>query len=198
MSAKEEEEPPNQEEEDGAPPEDHALSVHIMQGRGGGRTPKRPSGDPPSSVRSQRTACKHGKGGGYTRAPKRGHPPSSVRSQSTVCRSGGERGGTHKDGTPAREGAPTLLGEGGGTHQEGEGVTPPNKACTPFVRSLIQEMGGNPQDLSRNPPYRKTNQGERENRGGLASYRGQRRRTYPIRRGGGARGTGTNYHGSNS
>ena len=43
-------------------------------------------------------------------------------------------------------------GGGGGTPQpEGEGGTPPKQAHTPFVRGLIQEMGGNPQDLS-NPP----------------------------------------------
>ena len=40
-----------------------------------------------------------------------------------------------------------------GTPQpEGEGGAPPEQARTPFVSGLIQEMGGNPQDLRSPPP----------------------------------------------
>ena len=55
----------NQDEEDGAPPEKRALPEHNMQGRGEGdpQTPKRPTGDPLSSMCFQRTACKQGKRG---------------------------------------------------------------------------------------------------------------------------------------
>ena len=68
-----------------------------------------------------------------------GTPPSSVRPQRTACRDGEESGGQD----PAlREGGP-----------------PPNQARTPFVRGLIQEMGGHPQDLSRPPPNARRSEG---------------------------------------
>ena len=65
-----------------------------------------------------------------------------MRSQRTACRNGGERGRT-----------PNILKEMGG------GGGPPEQARTPFVRSLIQEMGGNPQDLISPPPEHKTKRG---------------------------------------
>ena len=47
--------------------------------------------------------------------------------------------------------------DGGSNPQpEGEGGTPPKQACTSFVHGLIQEMGGNPQDLSTPHPHRDT------------------------------------------
>ena len=39
---------------------------------------------------------------------------------------------------------------GGGVIKGGEGGAPPEQECTPFVRGLIQEMGGG-QDLQRPP-----------------------------------------------
>ena len=39
-------------------------------------------------------------------------------------------------------------------HLEGEGEIPPKQARMPFMRGLIQEMGGNPKDLRRSPPDR--------------------------------------------
>ena len=74
-------------------------------------------------------ACQHGKGGTpQTRKGRRGHPPSSVCSQCTAC-----------------------MGGESNPHPKGEGWTPPKQACTPFVHGLIQEIWGNPQDLS-SPP----------------------------------------------
>ena len=61
---------------------------------------------------------------------------------------------------------------GGSTSQpEGEGETPPKQARMPFMRGLIQEMGGNPQDLISPPPHRKM-----KRRGGVkrAAQRGSR------------------------
>ena len=49
---------------------------------------------------------------------------------------------------------------GGILHFEGERGAPPEQACTPFVRSLIQEMGGNPQDLRRPPLNARLIEGE--------------------------------------
>ena len=40
----------------------------------------------------------------------------------------------------------TVIGRGGGA--------PPDQARTTFVRGLIQEMGGNPQDLRMPPPLK--------------------------------------------
>ena len=52
-------------------------------------------------------------------------------------------------------------GEGGSTpHPDGEGGAPPEQARTPFVRGLIQDMGGNPQDLSSPPTTMRRSEGE--------------------------------------
>ena len=40
-------------------------------------------------------------------------------------------------------------GLGGTPHREGEGGAPSKQDHTPFMRGLIQEMGGSPQDLQR-------------------------------------------------
>ena len=62
-----------------------------------------------------------------------GNPLISVRFLHTACRGG--RGG----GTP---------------NQERETGTTTNQECTPFMRGLIQEMRGGPQDLHRPPTAR--------------------------------------------
>ena len=54
---------------------------------------------------------------------------------------------------------------GAGPQPEGEGGPPTKKPRTPFVRGLNQEMGGNPQDLMRNPP----NEGRSGGEGSVAS-----------------------------
>ena len=57
-------------------------------------------------------------------------------------------------------------GEGGITPKpDGEGESPPEQARTSFLRGLIQEMGGNPQDLSSPPPHRETKREEGDNMG---------------------------------
>ena len=54
---------------------------------------------------------------------------------------------------PQAHGVQIRGGEiGAGTQPEGEGGTPPEKARTPVVRGLNQEMGGNSQDLRGTPP----------------------------------------------
>ena len=58
---------------------------------------------------------------------RKGHPPSSVRSLCTARK----------------------VGRGGGSNQQRKGGAPPDQECTPFVRDLIQEMRGSPQDLQR-------------------------------------------------
>ena len=49
------------------------------------------------------------------------------------------------------------------------------------MRSIIKEIGSNPQDLSRPPPNRKTNQGGKGKRGVPAREQGRRERASPIR-----------------
>ena len=87
-------------------------------------------------------------GGGTNRARRRGHPLSSVCTQRTACWYGGEGGG-----------ASSSPKERGGS--------PPKQVRTPFVRGLIQEMGGNPQDLRSPPP----NTRKREGGGGVGDKR---------------------------
>ena len=85
---------------------------------------------------------------------------SSVRYQRTTCRGGGEpRTPQSPQGDPPDQRAPPthgMQGRGGergdNIPPEGEGGPPPEQAHTPFVRGLIQEMGGNPQDLISPPP----------------------------------------------
>ena len=105
MPEQEDRNPPIQEEEEGAPPEQRAIPVHGMQGRG--RTP-----NPKTASRGPSEQCA---------------PP------------------THGMQGQGREGA-------GNIQPEGKGGPPPNQARTPFLRGLIQEMGGKPQDLRSPPP----------------------------------------------
>ena len=52
-------------------------------------------------------------------------------------------------------------GEGGGIlHPKREGGAPPEQARTCFMRGLIQEMGGYPQDLRMPPPNARRSKGE--------------------------------------
>ena len=71
-------------------------------------------------------------------------------------REGGSPYQATREGSPPKQHAFLAHGMkergGGSTPQpEGEGVTPPEQARTPFVHGLIQEMEGNLQDLS-SPP----------------------------------------------
>ena len=59
-----------------------------------------------------------------------------------ACRYGEDRGGA--DSSPKERGG-----------------APPKQACTPFVRGLIQEMGGSPQYLRRPPPAARPSEGAR-------------------------------------
>ena len=135
-----------QEDKAGAPPEKQGLPAHGVQemeeGEGRGKleghqrvTPQ--AACPPSAQHEG----EEGGGGPLTRTSKRRHPPGSVRYLRTVCRSKGMRGGK--------------------PHQEGEGGIPPNQEHTPFLRNMVQEMGGGPQDLH-SPPTAKRSKGDGE------------------------------------
>ena len=70
-------------------------------------------------------------------------------------------------GMGERGGAPPSPTERGGT--------PPEQARTPFVCGLIQEMGGNPQDLSSPFPIARQSKGEgirEEAQGGTRIWEG--------------------------
>ena len=87
----------------------------------GGETQRWKGGAPPN----QRVRPVHGlqerEGGGATkRWKKKGNPLISVRSSCTAYQ----------------------LGRGGGGNHEGEGEATPDQYCTPFMRGLIQEIGG--------------------------------------------------------
>ena len=56
------------------------------------------------------------------------------------------------EGRGEKGGALSILKERGGA--------PPEQARTPFMRGLIQEMGGNPQDLRSPTPNAKQSVGE--------------------------------------
>ena len=122
---------PNQEEEEGETPKQRALPAHGMQGRGGGEPEEATGGLP-----EQRAFPAHG---------------MQERDGGRVDQATGEGTPTEQRALPAH-GMQERGVEGGGNPQpKEEGGTPPEQARTPFMRGLIQEMGGNPQDLS-NPP----------------------------------------------
>ena len=105
MPKREEGSPWRQEDEEGVPPEQRALLVHGMHGRGGTHN--------------------------QTNSPR--GPPE------------------HR--APPAHGMQGRGGESGARPQpKGEGGPPPDQPLTPFVRVLIQEMGGNPQDMQSPPP----------------------------------------------
>ena len=99
-----------------------------MQGRGGG-----PCGD-------------------HQGTPQAAFTPSARHSKTGR---GGPDHGT-KEGAPSEQCALPAHGmqerAGVTPHHEGEGGTPPEQERMPFVHGLIQDMGGNPQELSRPPP----------------------------------------------
>ena len=75
MPEREEGIPRRQEEEEREPPEKRALSAHGMHGQGVPRTKPTPRGDPLSSVRPQRTACREGEYGAGTQPKGEGGAP---------------------------------------------------------------------------------------------------------------------------
>ena len=113
---------PRQEDEEGAPPKQCALPAHGMQGRGEPRLPQTPRGDPPSSVCSQRTACRDGE--------ERGGEDSSPK----------ERGGA-----PPREGAHALCAwpdtGDGGKHPRPENPPPPQRKTKQRGGGRIRKQG---------------------------------------------------------
>ena len=110
--------------ESGGHPEQAVRNYRAQPSGGGGGSPRK----------LQRAHLVHSmqerKGGNpQTRRKTKGHPPSIVRSQSTACRIGG-RGG----GPPTKRGGEPL-----------------NQERRTFMRGLIPEMGGSPQNLQRPP-----------------------------------------------
>ena len=150
MPAKEGGDSTNQEEEEGTPPNQHALPAHVIQGRGRSPTPEEATGGPPE----QRALPAHGmqerEGGDPYQATEEGALPK----QRALPVHGMQERGRERGSKP---------------QPEGEGGTPPKQASTPFVRGLIQEMGGNPKDLSSPLPTARRSEEEgtrREAQGG--------------------------------
>ena len=82
-------------------------------------------------------------------------------------RRGGTQNPTDTPRRPPEQRAPPAPGmqrqggEGGaGPQPDGEGGAPPKQACMPFLRGLIQEMGGNPQTCEAPPPNARRSKGE--------------------------------------
>ena len=76
-------------------------------------------------------------------------------------REGGDLDHGAEEGAPLKQcalpahGMQERGGEGGRTpYTKGEGGTPPKQARSSFLQGLIQDMGGNPQDLSSPPTLR--------------------------------------------
>ena len=85
---------------------------------------------------------------------RKGHPLSSMRSQRTACMDEVTHNRTDAPRRPPKQRVPPSNGIKGRGGERGarlqpkeEGGAPPEQARTPFVHSLIQEIGGHPQDL---------------------------------------------------
>ena len=89
----------------------------------------------------------------WRRRQREGAPPEkrAITAHGMQGRGGGAKSRGSHQGTPQAACAPSArhagTGGGGTLQPEGEGGKPPEQACMPFMRGLIQEMKGNTQDL---------------------------------------------------
>ena len=121
-----------------------ALPAHGM--------PKREEGNPPSQEEEE----------------EEGAPPEQRALPAHVMQGGGRPPNheTASRGPPKQRAPPAhgMQGQGGGgagnIQPEGERGPLPDQVRTPFMRGLIQEMEGNPQDQRSPPPNARQSEGE--------------------------------------
>ena len=128
----------------GGPPQTAVCAPIAQHAQEGGVELPKPEGGGGGTPRAASTtgAWREGEGGGPTPKEATGVPPEQRGHPAHVMQ---EQEGGRGGHSPARR-------RGGGA--------PPEQARTPFLRGLIQEMGGNPQDLRRPPPNARRIEGE--------------------------------------